>query len=423
MKYYLVGIKGSGMAALAGILEDDGNIVCGVDIDHEVFTEKELIKRQIKYDTFSNDLKIPEDIDFFVIGHDFMNHEIMKQIKATNKPYQEYHIFINSYFSSLYKIAICGTHGKTTTTGYFYYGLRNIVNTTMLRGDGTGVGGFQNNFFVFEACEYKDHFLVYHPNTIIITNIDYDHVDYFKTKRQYNSSFNKFVKNAKTVFVNYEDKNKIHHQNKITYGLDSNADYYIKNLDLKHGIKGDVYYQEEFITHLDVNIYGLYNATHLLALIAFLHHNNLDIKEALKNFNEIPCIKRRLQEKIIARDVFIDDYAHHPKEILASLNTLRLMYPSQRIVGIFKPDRYSRLVKFQKELKKALMCFDKAYVLPLYEKTTENTVLLKAKTRISYVNSLEQLIAEEKNEKDTVYLFMSSKNVDSWIYGLANSRE
>ena len=69
------------------------------------------------------------------------------------------------------------------------------------------------------------------------------------------------------------------------------------------------------------------------------------------------------------------------------------------------------------------MCFDKAYVLPLYEKTTENTVLLKAKTRISYVNSLEQLIAEEKNEKDTVYLFMSSKNVDSWIYGLANSRE
>ena len=84
------------MAALAGILEDDGNIVCGVDIDHEVFTEKELIKRQIKYDTFSNDLKIPEDIDFFVIGHDFMNHEIMKQIKATHKPYQEYHIFINS---------------------------------------------------------------------------------------------------------------------------------------------------------------------------------------------------------------------------------------------------------------------------------------------------------------------------------------
>ena len=58
MKYYLVGIKGSGMAALAGILEDDGNIVCGVDIDHEVFTEKELIKRQIKYDTFSNDLKL-----------------------------------------------------------------------------------------------------------------------------------------------------------------------------------------------------------------------------------------------------------------------------------------------------------------------------------------------------------------------------
>ena len=411
------------MAALAGVLKDDGHEVSGVDIDHKVFTEDELIKREIQYQEFNNEFVYPEDIDFVIIGHNFMVDEVITKIKELNKPYKEYNEFIAMYFNDLYQVAITGTHGKTTTTGYFYHGLKNYVNTSMLRGDGTGIGGFQNNFFVYEACEYKDHYLVYHPNTIIITNIDYDHVDYFKSKRQYNSSFNKFAKNAKTVFINYEDRNKVHHKNLITFGENKNADYYFNCLDLTNGIVGDVYFKNECIKHVSVPIFGKYNALHILALLAFLHHNNFDLENALDGFNEIPCIKRRLQQKIIARDVFIDDYAHHPNEIKASLDNVRLMYPRHRVVAIFKPDRYSRLVEFQKEFKKILLDFDRAYILPLYENTSENSILLKAKTRISYIDTLEQLVTEEKNKKNTVYLFMSSKNIDSWLYGLATSKE
>ena len=167
-------------------------------------------------------------------------------------------------------------------------------------------------------------------------------------------------------------------------------------------------------------IFGLYNALHLLSVIAFLHSSNLDIEKAFKNFNDIFCINRRMQHKIIARDVFIDDYAHHPSEILASLEIAREMYPSHRVVGIFKPDRYSRLVKFQREFKKVLLNFDKAYILPIYEAVEANTKLLNADTRISYVDTLSELKSEEKEESNTVYLFMSSKNIDDWIYGLAD---
>lgn len=422
MKFFLVGIKGSGMSALAGVLQDDGHEVRGVDIDHKVFTENDLMKRNISYDEFKEDYIIPENYDFYIIGHNFMNEEIIRKIESYNKPFLEYHQFIATYFKDLYQIAITGTHGKTTTTGYFYYGLKEYVNVSMLRGDGTGSGGFQNNFFVYEACEYKDHFLVYHPNTIVITNIDYDHVDYFKSKRQYNTSFNKFAKNAKTIFINYEDRNKIYHKNKITFGLDENADYYYKSLDLANGIKGEIYFHKDLIKKVDIPIYGKYNALHILALIAFLHHNNFPLDNSLKNFDKLPSIKRRLQQKIIARDVFIDDYAHHPNEIQASLDSTRLMYPRHRVVAIFKPDRYSRLVEFQKDFKKVLLHFDKAYILPLYEETSENSILLNADTRISYVDTLDDLLKEETNEKDTVYLFMSSKNIDSWLYGLAKGK-
>ncbi|MCH5180937.1 MAG: hypothetical protein J1F32_06965 [Erysipelotrichales bacterium] len=423
MKFFLIGIKGSGMAALAGILKDDGHEVSGVDIDHKVFTEGELLKRDISYQEFNDEFEYPNDVDYFIIGHNFMKDEVILKIKEKNKPYKEYHEFIAMYFKNLYQVAITGTHGKTTTTGYFYYGLKKYVNTSMLRGDGTGIGGFQNNFFVYEACEYKDHYLVYHPNTIIITNIDYDHVDYFKTKKQYNSSFNKFAKNAKTVFINYEDRNKIHHKNLITFGENIKADYYYKNLELSNGIKGEIYYKDKLIKQVEVPIFGKYNALHILAVIAFLHHNNFDLTNALDEFNKIPCIKRRLQQKIIARDVFIDDYAHHPNEIQASLDNVRLMYPRHRVVAIFKPDRYSRLVEFQKEFKRVLLNFEKAYILPLYESTSENSILLKANTRISYIDTLDQLITEEKLMENTVYLFMSSKNIDSWLYGLATSKE
>lgn len=419
MRFYLLGIKGSGMAALAGILQDDGNFVQGADIDHKVFTTRELDRRSIIYENIDELKEIPAGYDFVVVGHAFINHRLVKDLEKKKIPWKEYHLFLHDYFSSLYQVAICGTHGKTTTTGYFYQALKEVIPSSMLRGDGIGIGGFSHNLIVYEACEYQDHFLVYEPNTIVITNIDYDHVDYFKTKRQYNSAFNKFAKKARLVICNYLDCHKVHHHNLVTFGLEEEADYHFKNLTLDKGIKGEIYFHNEKIFDLNLPIYGTFNALHLLSVVAFLHQNNLDIEKAFKKFYEISGINRRMQHKIIARDVFIDDYAHHPNEILASLNNVRLMYPSHRVVGIFKPDRYSRLVKFQREFRTVLKNFDQAYVLPLYEETKDETKLLALNTRISYVDTLAQLCEEEKDQKNTVYLFMSSKNVDDWIYGLA----
>ena len=423
MKFFLIGIKGSGMAALAGILQDDGYEVIGVDNSSKVFTENELSKRKIKVYEFPIDYRILDNISYVIIGHSFTNHEIVDKIKERNIPHLEYNEFIASYFKDLYQVAICGSHGKTTTTGYFYHGLKELIGVSMLRGDGIGIGGFANNFLVYEACEYKDHFLKYNPNTIIITNIDYDHVDYFKSKRQYNSSFNKFSKKAKTVFVNYGDKNKIYHHNKITYGFSESADYYLKNLHIENDlIYGEFYFHKTKLDDFHLPKMNKYNILHILSLMAFLHHNNFDYSKALPTFKNLPLAKRRLQLKVFNEDIYIDDYAHHPAQILASLETIKLLYPHYRYVGIFKPDRYSRLVEFSKEFKLSLNKFDYSYVLPLYEKVdVDTTGLIKGKN-IMFIDNLSSLINHEKNMPKTIYLCMSSKNIDTWIYGLVNGK-
>ena len=190
MKYYFIGIKGSGMSSLAMLVKDKGNDVRGSDVEEYIFTEEELKRRGIPILNFNKDNINKEDI--VIIGHKFIesdNEEVIKA-KEENKWY-EYNDFISEFIKEYYSIAISGSHGKTTTTSLIMNVLNEVDDCGCLIGDGSAHIGDNSNYFVFEACEQKEHFMKYSSDIIVINNIDYDHVDYFKTEDDYINAFYK----------------------------------------------------------------------------------------------------------------------------------------------------------------------------------------------------------------------------------------
>ena len=181
MKYYFVGIKGSGMSSLAKILLSLNEEVRGCDYLETFYTENGL--ENIKIDNLNNYLLSKEYI--YIIGNAFVNHEIVTAIK-NNYQYYTYPEFIKNYFQKYIFIAISGSHGKTQTTKLLAHILDHSIG---LIGDGSFKVDDNPKYFLLEACEYKNTFLNYNPDISLILNVDYDHVDFFKTEEDYQLAF------------------------------------------------------------------------------------------------------------------------------------------------------------------------------------------------------------------------------------------
>lgn len=386
------------MAALAHILLDKGHEVSGSDVDHYVFTQDSLLERSVKIYKFDEyDLK---DIDVVIVGHSFypFSSEVTKALNL-GKSVIEYHIFVSTLVNSRYSIAVSGSHGKTTSVGLLCE-LMKDYNPSFLRGDGVGKWT-DSKYFIFEACEYKNHFHVYKPDEIIILNIDYDHNDYFKTFDEYKSSFIEFSKRAKKrVYVNDECK-YIKHKS-IYFGDNS----------FKLNEDNSLIFKNKKIPNFKFNVTQkelIKNQLGLILCALNLGVKPMNIKKYLKQFKGV---KRRSQEIIIKDDVFVDDYAHHPSQIKVMLEEYKNKYPSKRIIAIFQPDRYSRILQFKNELNKTLSTADEAYVLP-FPMMMKNDTSKEFDASIIGIEVLDEkkLISKLKDTSNCVYLFFSSKDL------------
>ena len=193
MKYHFIGIKGSGMSALAQIIHDLGNEVEGSDVTHHLFTEDALREKNIKIMPFDAN-NITEDM-IVVVGNAFddSNVEVKRANELGVKKYNYYellHDLVNEFNS----VAICGCHGKTTTTALLGHVFDDLVGANYLIGDGTGHARNINKYFFLEACEFKRHFLNYYPKHIILTNIELDHVDYYKDLDDMKNAYEEFLR-------------------------------------------------------------------------------------------------------------------------------------------------------------------------------------------------------------------------------------
>ena len=361
-KVHFIGIGGISMSAIALILLKNGFTVSGSDIS-ENENVKELEEKGIKVYIGHKKENIQADLDIVVYSkaiHDD-NEEI---IEAKNK-----NILLMSRSEILgqimtnYKERICiaGTHGKTTTTSLIAKVLldKNLDPTINVGGIVDEIGGNSHigedqNLFVAEACEYTNSFLDFSPTLEVITNIEEDHLDFFKDLDDIRKSFKKFIEllpkdglliiNNKIEDIDYLVKDKKNEIRVLTYGDDETADYYFKNVsyDDKHYQSFDVYYKDKLIGRMRQKLIGRHNALNFVAALALLLNMGLSFDEVKNSLMDFKGARRRLQVMKIENGIsYIDDYAHHPTEIEASLTALKEI-KHNKLYLVFQPHTFTR---------------------------------------------------------------------------------
>ena len=433
MRYHFIGINGSGMSALAMIMSDLGNEVQGSDVTHHLFTEDDLVNKGIKILPF-DESNIESDM-VVVIGNAFneSNPEVKKTLEMGVKHYYYYELLRELAFN-YESVAIAGCHGKTTTTALISHVFDDIMGANYLIGDGTGHASLINKLFFFEACEYKRHFLYYYPKYIILTNIELDHVDYYKDLDDIKSAYEEFMRQCeKGIIACGDDLNirSIKVEKKIVYyGFNEDNDFIAKNVELTDiGSAFDVYFKDKLIGHFELPLFGKHMILNSLAVIAFSYICKLNMNEVHDSIKLFKGAKRRFKEKLIGDVITIDDYAHHPTEIKVTLEAVRQKYPKKELVVVFLENTFSRTEKFYKEFANALNIADKAYVTDIFsdrEKQEEfpgvsPILIVNELNNGEYlkIGSVKELIDINNtsiiepllNHKDSVIVFMGCKEV------------
>ena len=244
--------------------------------------------------------------------------------------------------------------------------MQNTVGASYLIGDGTGVVDKDSNNFVVESCEFERHLLLYTPKYSVITNIDYDHVDCYKNIDEIVEVFQQFVDHTKyKVVACGDDKNvrKIKSDKMVYYGFDDFNDIVAKNLELRSdGSSFDVYINNTFYGHFNLNIYGRHMVLDALACIGICYYEKVEHNDIIKYLNDFGGAKRRFQEEKVNDVILVDDYAHHPNEVKTVLETARQKYPNKTLVAVLIPYTISRTQSFYKEFAEVLKLADKAFV-------------------------------------------------------------
>ena len=421
MKYYCIGIKGTGMSTLAQILYDLGNEVFGYD-DYKgyKYTEEGLIKKNIKIYYDSNHPIDSDTIVTYSKAFNMMHPEIIR-VKNLGLRIIEYNDLLGSLSKKFKTIGVSGTHGKTTTSTMISQILKNTKGCNYFIGDGTGYANLNNNLFVLESCEYKRHFLSYEPYYAIVTNIEREHTECYKTVNEAIKAFEEFANKVHLVIVCGDDLNvrKVKLDNKVIYyGFNDDNDVVAKNVVLsKEGSSFDVYIDKGFYGHFNLPLYGKHMILNALASIIVCKEEMVkkdDIHDLLGNFKNA---KRRFKEDIYGDIVVIDDYAHHPTEIKVTLLAARQKYPNKKIIAIHLPNTYSRTQALMPEFIDALKIADKTYVMDIHcdREKSEDFGNVSSDMIIEKVEGAEKISIDTVDKlleyKDAVICFMSCANI------------
>lgn len=350
---HCIGIGGIGLSAIARYCHAEGAMVTGSDTvtSHLI---KELQKEgMIIYDGGhkNTNLSSGTDLVMYTIAIKDINPEFI-EAKSRGIMCMSYPEALGELTKEYTTIAVCGTHGKTTTTAMVASMLQacgespTVIVGSLLAEGGTNFIKGNGKYLVVEACEYKRSFLNLHPTHVIVTNIDEDHLDYYKDITDIRSAFQSFVNMIPSngSLITHGDVSL------ATQGKRINAD-------------------EVDVSSIELSVLGIHNKSNAqlaLSLARDLSLNEEDARQGLKNFKGT---WRRLEYKGIWHDIALyDDYAHHPREIKASLQALREKYPHGKytVIVVFQPHLFSRTKLFLDEFSQAFSDADKVCIMPIY---------------------------------------------------------
>lgn len=428
MKYYCIGIKGTGMSTLAQILSDLGNDVSGYDDARgHKFTQDGLEERNIPI-YYDHDHAIDKDtiVTYSVAFKE--DHPEMIRVKNLGLTIKKYAEIMGGVIEMFDSIGVSGTHGKTSTSSMVRHLLENTMGCNYFIGAGDGYASKDNKYFVVESDEFNRHFKYYHPAYSIITNIEAEHLECYKDIDDIRETFEVFANQTKKLVVANGDNAEVRKINFTApvkfYGFSEGNDVVIRNMKLlESGSHFDLYIDGENFGNFELPLYGehmVMNAAAAIVVVKELGLNYDEINELLKTFKNA---KRRFAEEKVGDAVIIDDYAHHPTEIKLTLNAVRQKYPDKRLVVVFKPNTYSRTKDFTSEFIEAFNIADKAYLTEIdcNREKQEDYPGITSHIIIDKLNGgdiiSDETIDKLSNEKESVVCFMGCAYVDSLIAG------
>ncbi len=413
MKYYCIGVKGSGMSTLAQILHDLGNEVSGYD-DHKEFkyTEQGLVDRNIKI-YYDNNHDIDKDtiVTYSVAFKE--DHPEMKRVRELGLKIESYHDVMGLVTKMFETTSVCGTHGKTTTSLLISHVLENTLGCNYFVGSGDGYAKKDNKYFVVESDEFNRHFLSYHPANVLLTNIELDHTEIYKDLDDLINTFNTFVNKATRLIVMCGDDENIRKLNVkkdvpvLYYGFNENNDIVCKNVILNEsGSSFDVYINNELYGHFNLPLFGKHMILNALGSIAILRSYNISKEDIDKYLSDFKGAKRRFKIKEFGNVIEVDDYAHHPTEIKVTIESAKQKYPDKEIVSVFLPNTYSRTKDLMNDFIEALKLSDKTYVFEI-ECDREKADDFPGVTSKTIVDNIE---GAEMIEKNTIHKLLKHEN-------------
>ncbi len=469
---YMIGIKGVGMVGLAEILKKQGKKISGSDINEPFFTDQILERLKIKvYQGFSvKNLKNRKRVNLIVHSTAY-NSENNKELQLANEkgyPILSYPEALGILFKSKVGIAVCGSHGKTTVTAMLALVMEEAgMKPTALVGSkikqlNSSVLVGESEYMVIEADEYQNKLAYYNPQMVILTSLDFDHPDYFKDFEAYKKVFKDFVKkipatgilvvwgeSATTLEIAMEARCEL-----LIYGFFKKdllissgvaSKYGLTNIDSNNRMINDI--REKFkeagkkrfnfisvSEKLKLKIIGRHNLLNATAVFALGQKMGISEKKVLKALNNFEGTARRM-EVIGTRKkaLIIDDYAHHPEEVKATLQALREKYPKKNLICVFHPHTFTRTKALLSEFAQSFDKADEVIVLDIYGSAREKQGGVIAEDLVDkmkmfqqnvyHISTLEKVFDDLKDRigSNDVVVTMGAGNVCTLASKLARS--
>ncbi|MEW8995019.1 UDP-N-acetylmuramate--L-alanine ligase [Clostridium sp.] len=392
-KVHFIGIGGISMSGLAEILLKNGYTVSGSDMKNSNMVEKLRNKGANIYIGHSADNIQDSDLVVYTAAISEDNPEFQKAIELKLPMMDRAEFLGKIMLGHKYNVAVAGTHGKTTTTSMLtHIVIEEQVDPTILVGgeldviEGNVLAG-NSDYFITEACEYKGSFLKFHPYIGIILNVDADHLDFYKDINHIKDTFNKFIDIIPEdgfLVCNGDDSNvsdiiNNHKCTIMTYGI-NNGEYTARNITYNSLGCGsyDLYKNDHALFSIVLNVPGEHNVLNSLAAICTSLALNISKESIIKGLSNFGGTHRRFEFKGFKNGVtVIDDYAHHPTEIQATLNACK-NYPHKDLYIVFQPHTYTRTITLFDDFVKTFNGLNHLLLADIYAAREKDTGIVSS---------------------------------------------
>jgi len=395
LKIYIMGICGTAMAALAGLLKEEGYIVKGSD-SQSYPPMGDMLKRlgiEVNIGYFPSDIAENKP-DLVIIGNVIRRDNPQAMYVMLEKiPYMSFPEALNKFvIGSRKRFVVSGTHGKTTTTSILISVLRaggfdpGFMVGGILNGDNKGFHLGTSDMFVLEGDEYdtaffdkQPKFMHYFPDYLIITSLEFDHADIYKDVLSIREQFGKLIKIVPETGIiiynnDWEHLNDIFKDVKnrpfLTYGLSKDAFWRLDNININNNkMTFDVLKDNKLIETFETTLTGMHNALNCLSVIALCYETGMDLNHIKQGIFLAKGVKRRQEIKGVKNNItVIDDFAHHPTAISETLSSLRETYKDKRLIALFEPrSNTTRRNIFQDIFPKSFVNAKKVIIKDVYE--------------------------------------------------------